>query len=90
MPLQKCIEDYLSGTDTAIAAYVVKELGNNSTHYPIDPDHPFVFSEQKEFLDMFLYIMAGKLKVRNVRAALDARKAEKLGEAMALAEQDNQ
>ena len=70
--LQGCIMDYLDGLDAAIAAFMVKELGNAATHYP-QCGEPFDFVEQKVYLELFLQYITGKLKILNVKANLPSK-----------------
>ena len=74
--LQDCIMEYLDGLDEAISAYMVKEFGNTSTHYP-QLDEPFDFEELKLYLGLFLQYMTGKIKILTVKENLPQKHLQK-------------
>lgn len=75
--LQDCITDYLDGLDEAVAAFVVKELGNSATHYPIIGE-PFDFKKQKAYLTIFLGYMQGKILVQSYAKNIPKKHIDKI------------
>jgi len=74
-PLQNCINEYLDNLDEAVSAYMVKEFGNNATHYP--QLEQFDFTEQMNYLDIFLSYMSNKIKTHDIAITLPQKHLQK-------------
>ena len=69
-----CIREYLSVLEATVSSYVVKELGNTATHYPIHPEaEEFDFDQLKKFLEIFLQQMNTKILTAETALRLPKR-----------------
>ena len=60
-PLQACIEEYLTGFDERMTAFLIKEFGNDATHYPPLSEEKIDFEHLKYIFELFLKSMDAKL-----------------------------
>ena len=77
--LDNCLRLYLDDIEDAVTAFVVKEFGNNSTHYPPLEDDPFSYEDAKTCLELFLSRMDNKLMLLEHQAHLPDRYVQKFG-----------
>lgn len=75
--LDTCITEYLTEPDERISAYIVKQFGNISTHYP-KPERDIDFTEFREWFDRFLETMTWKIRNRDFLIRQSQRVLEKL------------